>query len=282
MISVMKDILPPADGPPRILCGFNVFGYEDALAVVSAAEEVGAPILLMVNRGMADFMPPEICGPMLRFLAVQSTTPVGVHLDHAWDLDTVQRALESGFTSIMFDGSRKPLAQNIRLSSDARAMTDRFGASLEGEIGTIPYSDMGETQVELTDADQAALFVKETQVDALAVSVGNVHRLTKPSARINFERLAEIEEAVDIPLVIHGASGLTESDILRMAGTRVAKFNIGTKIRQAFGTGFQRHFESTPQEFDRLKIFHTVIDSMRSAAVAVLEKTGWKKHTATA
>ena len=275
MIAKLRDLLPPHGGPPRVLCGFNVFGYEDALAVVEAGGEIGAPVLLMVNRAMADFVPPEICGPMFRQLAERSASPVGVHLDHAWDLDVVSRALDSGFTSVMFDGSKKPLKENIHLTAKARVMADRFGASLEGEVGTVPYHDLGETHAELTSAAEAALFTRETNVDALAVSVGNIHRLNRPDARIDFNRLDEIEAAADIPLVIHGASGLPKADIQRLLGTRVAKFNIGTKLRQAFGTGLRNYLTANPEDFDRLRIFTSVKADMKSTAISLLQETGW-------
>ncbi|MDF1568181.1 MAG: class II fructose-bisphosphate aldolase family protein [Spirochaetaceae bacterium] len=276
MIAKLGDLLHLSVDSNRVLCGFNVFGYEDALAVVRAGDEMGSPLLLMVNRTMADFMPPEICGPMLRELAHRAAVAVGVHLDHAWDLDVIKRALDSGFTSVMFDGSKKPLNENIQLTSKVRELADEYGASLEGEVGTVPYDDLGETRGELTGVSDVRLFTESTGVDVLAVSVGNVHRLTQPEARIDFSRLAEIEAAINVPLVIHGASGLSDEDIRGLLGTSVAKFNFGTRLRQAFGSGIREYLRVNPEDFDRLRILGSTVPHIQKAATEALLKSGWK------
>ncbi len=271
----LKEILPDAVGRNRVICGFNIFGYEDAVAVIEAAEEKKAPILLMVNRAMIDFMPPELCGPMLSGMTERSTTRIAVHLDHARDLDILERALKSDFTSVMYDGSKKSLRENIRLTVQARKLADLYGASLEGEVGTVPYSDLGETKVEMTEAAEAEEFVRKTGVDVLAVSVGNIHRLISPKARIDFNRLGEIEEAIPVPLVIHGVSGLPESDIRRLLSTGVAKFNIGTRLRTAFGKRLQNELRDNPAQFDRLQIMKSVIPAIKDAALNILSISGW-------
>lgn len=271
----LKEMLPDAVGRNRVICGFNIFGYEDAIAVIEAAEEKQAPVLLMVNRAMADFMPPELCGPMLSGLAERSSARIAVHLDHAWDLSVLERALEGGFSSVMFDGSKKPLEENIKLTARAREIADRYGASLEGEVGTVPYSDLGETDVDMTDAAEAGKFVEETGVDVLAVSVGNIHRLTVPTARIDFSRLREIEEVTSVPLVIHGVSGVPESEIRKLLPTGVVKFNIGTRLRMAFGKRLQNEFEKNPGQFDRLQLMQNVIPAVKNAAMESLMVTGW-------
>jgi len=276
MIAAMGDMLPMVVDRNRVLCGFNIFGYEDALAVVRAGEEMEAPLLLMVNRAMADFMPPSACGPMLRDLAERSSQPVGVHLDHSWDLGVLESALDSGFTSVMYDGSRRPLAENIRLTARARKLADRYGATLEGEVGTVPYDDLGESPGDFTRAVDAAALVEGSGVDVLAVSVGNIHRLTRPEARIDFERLAAIESAVEVPLVIHGASGVADEDFQRLLGTRVAKFNVGTRLRQAFGTALRDYLGNHPEDFDRLRILESTIAPVQDAARSVLIQSGWK------
>lgn len=275
MIAKMGDLLSHTRDRARILCGFNVFGYEDALAVVQASVAMRAPILLMVNRAMAAFMPPEICGPMLCSLAQEAATPIGIHLDHARDLTTMERALRSGFTSVMYDGSKETLDVNIQKTSEARELADRFGATLEGEVGTVPYTDLGETEQELTTAKDATRFVDETGVDALAISIGNLHRLTRPKAQIDFKRLNDIENALAIPLVLHGASGLPDEAMHRLLRTRVSKLNIGTRLRQAFAAGLRSYLDDNPDDFDRLRIMKASIPHVHDAALAALRWTGW-------
>ncbi len=175
----------------------------------------------------------------------------------------------------MYDGSRFPLKENIRLTLKARKLADRFGASLEGEVGTVPYDDLGQKKAFPTDALSAAEFVSETQVDALAVSVGNIHRLNTPCARIDFTLLDEIEQAVKVPLVIHGTSGIVKEDISRLLGTRVAKFNIGTRLRQAFAQALRGYLAENPEEFDRLRIMESAMPAVKSAAHEMLRDSGW-------
>jgi fructose-bisphosphate aldolase class II len=175
----------------------------------------------------------------------------------------------------MFDGSKLSLDENIRKTLEARKLTDSWGGSLEGEVGMVPYSDLGETNFSMTDAAEAGRFTRETGVDVLAVSVGNIHRLTEPTARIDFNRLREIEETAETPLVIHGVSGLPESDIRRLLSTGVAKFNIGTRLRMAFGKRLRETLNEDMGQFDRLRIMKSVIPAMRESAVDSLIIAGW-------
>lgn len=271
----LKEILPDVVGKDRVICGFNIFGFEDALAVIEAAEEKNAPVILMVNRDMAEFLPPVSCGPMLAGLAERSSARIAIHLDHSYDLSVLKSALESGFTSVMFDGSNLSLEENIKRTREARSLADFHEASLEGEVGTVPYSDLGVTDISMTEVVEAERFARETGVDVLAVSVGNIHRLTKPTARIDFDRLREIENATAVPLVIHGVSGLPDSDIKRLLSTGVVKFNIGTRLRMAFGKRLRETLNEDMGQFDRMRIMKSVIPAMREAAVYSLIVSGW-------
>ena len=277
----MREILPTTlngDDAGRLLCGFNVFGYEEALAVVQAAEALGAPTLLMVNRALAAHMSPSIIGPMLHSLAQQAHVPIGVHLDHAYDITIIQQALDSGFTSVMYDGSQLPLSENIRNTQRVSELTKAAGASLEGEVGTVPYSDLGEGHPQFTDPDQAGKFARETGVDALALSVGNIHRLEqKGQVDIDFDRLQEIENRTEIPLVIHGASGLSDSDLMQLCQTHVAKINVGTQLRQAYTLALKEYLRTHPQDFDPLRLRSATIPRVQMAAESILKICNWNE-----
>jgi fructose-bisphosphate aldolase, class II len=255
---------------------FNVFGWEDARAVVDAAGALGAPVILAANLDFRQFMPLEVIALMLRRLAADAASPVCVHLDHSYDVAEVRRAIDAGFTSVMFDGSQLPLEENIAGTRAVAQYAHAADCSVEAEIGSVPYAQ-GRTHIksELTSAAQAKRLAEESCADAVAISIGNVHRLTAPGATIDFARLAQIEAAVRAPLVIHGTSGIFESDIARLLSTRVAKFNIGTVLRQAFGTTLRETLARHPERFDRLEIMSDVMDGVGRAATHMIELLGW-------
>jgi fructose-bisphosphate aldolase class II len=151
------------------------------------------------------------------------------------------------------------------------------GCSIEAEIGSVPYAE-GRPHIksELTEVGDAVRFAGEARIDAMAVAVGNIHRLQAPRAVIDFARLEQIALAVRVPLVIHGTSGILETDIARLARTRVAKFNIGTVLRQAFGRGLRETLARHPERFDRLEIMGEAMQAVRDEAARMIRLLGWR------
>ncbi|HEX3847449.1 MAG TPA: class II fructose-bisphosphate aldolase [Steroidobacteraceae bacterium] len=276
MLVNLAEVLGPAAERSYSVASFNIFGWEDARAVVDAAGALGAPVVLAVNLDFRQFMPLEVIAVMLRRLAVDAATPVCVHLDHCYDLAEIRRAVDAGFTSVMYDGSQLPLAENIAGTRTAVQYAHAARCSVEAEIGSVPYAEgRAHIKSELTEAADAGRLAAESGADALAISIGNVHRLTTPGVAIDFGRLAEIESVVRTPLVIHGASGILETDIARLARTRVAKFNVGTVLRQAFGASLRETLARYPQRFDRLQIMGDVMGGIRGAAARMIGLLGW-------
>jgi fructose-bisphosphate aldolase class II len=283
MLVNLATILSPAvDSCYSVAC-FNVFGWEDALAVVDAAAQLGAPVILAATLDLRKFMPVDVIAVMLRSLAQRAPVPVCVHLDHTYELDEVLRAVDLGFTSVMFDGSQLPLEQNIAGTRRVVKYAHAAACSVEAEIGSVPYAE-GRTHIktELTEVGDAVRFAGETGLDAMAVSVGNVHRLTSPSAVIDFALLGRICGAVTVPLVIHGTSGIRDQDIARLARTRVAKFNIGTVLRQAFGRGLRESLGRHAERFDRLEIMRDAMPTVCCEAMRMIRLLGWPEGGATA
>lgn len=262
MLVTLKEIL----AHQRAVAGFNVFGYEDAASVIRAAEKLGHPVILMTNKDAVNFIPIEVIGPMLVTMAKAASVPVCVHLDHSRDFTDIQRAIAAGYTSVMYDGSQLPYEENLRSTKEIVAYAHPYGVSVEAEIGSVGYSDPAvSAKAEYTNPRQAAQFACETQVDALAVAVGTVHRMKRQEAKIDFQLLEDIRSKVDIPLVIHGSSGVRDEDISRMCEKGAKKINLGTTLRMAFGNTLRKTVAEMPDEFDRLKFFP-------AAMAAVAEK----------
>jgi fructose-bisphosphate aldolase class II len=276
MLVNLATILEPATNADYGVASFNVFGWEDARAVVEAAEECGAPVILSANLDFVRFMPVGLIARMFRVLAESASVPVCAHLDHTYDIGAVLRAVEAGFTSVMYDGSQLPLDDNIAGTRQVAAIAHKTGCSVEAEIGSVPYAE-GRDHIKstLTEVNQAIRIAKESGLDALAVSIGNVHRRKTPGAKIDFGRLAEIQAAIRVPLVIHGTSGIDEHDLVGLAKTRVAKFNVGTTLRQAFGRGLRQALATDSERFDRLEIMRDVMPHLKREAMRMIRVLGW-------
>lgn len=267
MLVTLRELLAPAvKGAYAVPC-FNVFGPEESLAIVAAAQALGCGVILACNKEMADLMGVAGFVGLVHHAAHSASVPVCIHLDHCDDEDRIAQALDAGFTSVMYDGSQRPLAENIARTARVVARVQTYGASVEGEVGSVPYAE-GRDHIkrELTAVHEAQAFARDSGVDAMAISVGNVHRLREPLAVIDHERLAQIEAVTSLPLVIHGTTGITESDLRLLKATRVAKFNIATAMRQVFGRRLRQVLAEQPELFDRLTMMRPVRQALQLEA----------------
>ncbi|MDP6164074.1 MAG: class II fructose-bisphosphate aldolase family protein [Candidatus Thioglobus sp.] len=275
MISNLKDILLPASKQGYAVACFNVFGFEDSKAVLEAAEARNASVILSINLDMREFMTMEQIIGMLRPMADSSKAPVCLHLDHTYEVDVVKQAIDTGFTSVMFDGSQLPISENIAHIRDVVSYAHPKGVSVEAEVGSVPYAT-GRNHIKsaLTDVSDALAMENQGCPDALAISIGNVHRLENGSVEIDLERFKELEEALTIPLVIHGASGLKDKDIKMLSKRLVTKFNVGTVLRKRFGSSLRATLESNPELFDRITIMQKVIPDLKETATKIIDLLG--------
>ena len=275
MITNLKDILTPAQDKNYAVACFNVFGYEDARAVVDSAEARNASVILSINLDMRQFMTMEEIIGMLRPMAEKSKAPVCLHLDHTYEVDAVKEAIDVGFTSVMFDGSQLPISENISLIRDVVDYARPKGVSVEAEVGSVPYaSGRDHIKSALTEVVDALKMEQQGKPDALAISIGNVHRLESGSVEINLERFNELEKVLSLPLVIHGTSGLEDKDIQMLSLRQVAKFNVGTVLRKSFGNSLRSTLESDPALFDRITIMKKVIPDLKATASKVISLLG--------
>lgn len=266
----LADVLQPALKEGYAVGGLVTLGWEDMRAYVAAAEALDCPVILQAGPGCRAHTPLPVLGAMFRHLAEAASVPVVAHLDHGYSFEDCKIALDAGFTSLMFDGSRKTLAQNIDETAAIAEMAHAAGISCEGEIGFVGY-DQGEASAG-TDPEEAAQFARETGVDAMAISVGNVHLQQESSAGLDETRIAAIEEVTDVPLVIHGGSGVPHAQRAHLASnTAICKFNIGTELRMAFGQALREAMANDPDRFDRNEILKDVEPPLVDATKAVLK-----------
>jgi fructose-bisphosphate aldolase, class II len=272
-VATLRQLLAAAEAGRYAVAGLVVLGWEDALAFVEAADEAGLPVVLQAGPGSRRHTPVPVLGKMMRHLAEQARVPVACHIDHARTLEECVRGIDCGFTSVMIDGSSLPLQENITLTRRVVEVAEMAGVSVEGEVGVVGYAE-GQAST-FTSPGDAARFAMETAVDALAISVGNVHLQTEATDGIDIDALRPIKAVTSVPLVLHGGSGISPAARRMLARQhRIRKFNVGTELRQAFGASLRQTLAGNPQSFDRIEILRPTIAAQREAAKTVIVNLG--------
>lgn len=272
-LATLTDVLTPALRHGYAVAGMVVLGWEDACAYVEAAEFEQAPVILQAGPACREHTPLPVLAVMFKTLAERSSVPVVMHLDHGYSYDDCAAAIDAGFTSVMFDGSRLPLIENIRQTRLIADLAHRAGVSVEGEVGLVGYSQGQASRG--TDPTEARTFAAETDVDALAISVGNVHLQENGEGWVDRSLLAAIQEAVAKPLVLHGGSGLPAELRTELALTSsICKFNIGTEVRKAFGKSLRETLLNAPDLYDRIAILRGTMGPVRDTARLALASVG--------
>jgi fructose-bisphosphate aldolase class II len=268
-LATLKEVLKPAMEGGYAVAGLVTLGWEDMLAYVRAAEEENVSIILQAGPSCRAHTPLPILGKMFNHLANEASVPVVSHLDHGYTEDECKEAIQCGFTSIMFDGSKFPLQENIDKTARIVELAHEASVSCEGEIGFVGYSDGAQSAG--TKPSEAQKFGKETNVDAMAISVGNVHLQKNKEANLDLTRIREIEQVTATPLVIHGGSGVPTAQRSFLAqNSKICKFNIGTELRMAFGRALRKSIETDPDQFDRVKILRQTHEPLVDATKDVL------------
>lgn len=247
-----REVLLRAQERRQAVGAFNVGSLEMLLGAVQAAEAAETPIILQIAEKRLGHSPLHLMGPMMVSAARSSRVEMAVQLDHGGDLGIIRQALEMGFTGIMYDGSSLPLAENIANTRQVAALCAPYGASVEAEIGSLGGSEGGpEGQCVYSDPAAARELVAQTGCDALAVAIGNAHGHYKGKPRLNFEVLTRIHSDLDLPLVLHGGTGIPDEDFRRAITLGVRKINIATANFDALTLGAKEYLEraETPNYF---------------------------------
>ena len=272
-LATLTEVLQPALKQGYAVGGLVCLGWEDMRAYVAAAEAENAPVILQAGPGCRAHTPLPVLAAMFRNLAENSNVPVVAHLDHGYTYEECREAIDCGFSSIMFDGSRNSVSENIDMTAKIVEMAKTAGVSVEGEIGFVGYSD-GESSTG-THPDDAARFAAESGVDAMAVSIGNVHLQQEKTAQLDIAALRAIEAVTSLPLVLHGGSGVSvENRSFLAKESKICKFNIGTELRMAFGQALRIAVNQDPNRFDRVTILKETVAPVQLAAQQVIRAFG--------
>jgi fructose-bisphosphate aldolase class II len=264
------ELLSEAVEKGRAVGSFNTYNLEITRAIVAAAEAEQTPVILATGTGALDYAGFGALSGLVLNAARQAAVPVAVHLDHSPDLSYVRRCLEAGYTSLMIDGSALPLADNIALTRQAVALAGPV--PVEGELGGVAgeedRSNPAASPIPITDPEDARRFVEETGVASLAVAIGNAHGFYKGTPQLDFARLAAIRGQVEVPLVLHGASGLSDGDLARCIELGVRKINVNTEIRFTLFESLRRSFQQDTSGYDVTRSFGAAMDAMQAVVAA--------------
>lgn len=213
---------------------FNLHCYEMILPFFQASKEINIPIIMQISTGTAQYIGYKLLADSVKSLSETSGMDICLHLDHCSEEESIKEAIDSGFSSVMIDGSALPIEDNIKLTKRVVEFAHSVGVSVEGEIGTIGGNEDGiKANIDAsmyTEPKDALRFYKETLIDAMAISIGTAHGLYKGKANISFEKLKEIKELTNAPLVLHGGTGVSNEDIKKCVEYGINKVNVGTEL----------------------------------------------------
>lgn len=253
-----KEILQKAHEEGYAVGAFNTSNLEMTQAIIAAAEEMKSPVIIQTSQGAISYASSKGIAAIVRTLAEEASVPVALHLDHGTDYDVVMECLRNGWTSVMFDGSKYEFEQNIEITKTVCGIAHPMGVSVEAELGKIggveDHVKVDMKDATMTDPDEAEEFVAKTGVDYLAIAVGTAHGVYKGKPELDFERLETIKKRINIPVVLHGASGVPEEDITKAVSLGVNKINIDTDLRQAFQRAMHNLVSEKPEEYDPRKM----------------------------
>lgn len=269
-VATLSEVLSKAKENHYAVAGLVVLGWEDARCYAETAEELGLPIILQAGPGCRANTPLSILGKMFRHLAEQSSQPIVCHLDHGYSKEECIEGMENGFTSVMFDGSKLSLNENIEKTHEIAELAHKNNISVEGEIGFVGYSEGAASQS--TDPLEAKEFADKSHCDAMAISAGNVHLQTNTSTSIDTDVIEKIQSLTSIPLVLHGSSGIDHTLRRKLAtSTNVCKFNIGTELRKTFGDNLRKKMNQNPNVYDRIQLINLPLQELKSVTKTVIE-----------
>lgn len=263
MIISLKSILDMAEAAGTAVGAFNITTLENLQSVLEAAEGLNQSVIIQfANAAHKSYIPMKVVGPLMVHFAEKAKVPVCVHLDHGENLDEVKQAIDMGFSGVMYDGSSLPYEQNVANTRTAVEIAARYGVSVEAEIGSLgreEFASVGGGEAEevescYTDPTQAARFVQDTKIDALACSFGTVHGIYVKAPKLDIPRIKKIHDLTGVPVVMHGGSGISDEDFRKCIANGVRKINFYTYAAKYAGEYVKEKVEAAQENI----FFHDI------------------------
>jgi fructose-bisphosphate aldolase class II len=257
-----KEMLKKAQKGRYAVGAFNANNMEIIQAIIETAEEEKAPAILQASQGAIEYAGLDNIVAMVKVMAEKVTVPIALHLDHGTDYYQNIKCLRAGFTSLMFDGSKLPFEENVKITKKVVEMAHTCDIPVEAELGQIgkmgdsdePGVALEKVKETMADPYEAAKFVELTKIDFLAAAVGTIHGCRTPFAKLDIPRIEKIRELTDVPLVLHGASGVNDEEVRKGISAGICKINIDTRIRMIFTEKIRELIKINPQEIDPRKL----------------------------
>nr|WP_300003967.1 class II fructose-1,6-bisphosphate aldolase [Tissierella sp.] len=273
-----KELLLDAQKNKYAVGAFNVNNMETIQAIIGAAEELNSPVIIQASQGGLKYAGVEYLATLGKLAANNAKVPVALHLDHGTDFDQVMQCIRNGFSSVMIDGSRFPLDENIAFTKKVVEIAHMVGVTVEAELGKIGGTEdhitVSEKDATFTDPQEAKRFVEETGVDYLAIAVGTAHGVYAGEPKLDYDRIKEIRNIIDIPLVLHGSSGVPAESLQKAISLGICKINIDTDIRASFAKSVKEYISANPDQIDPRKILAPATESMKQVIMEKMKMFG--------
>lgn len=252
------------------LLATNFYNYETLRGIVQAAGEMNQPVILQLTKSSIDYMGLSVAVNMARAALRESEVEGWIHLDHSDSYDLIYQCLESGFDSVMIDASEMPLTENISITKKVMELAAKYGANVEAELGYVAKLGQSKEKTGFTDPEEARKFVQETGVHALAVAIGSAHGFYVQEPKLDLERLSQIHAITDVPLVLHGGSGIPKSSLQEAIKRGICKINLATEIKNIFMSTLKNCLLNE-EEIDLRKVFPPAISAVTHLVKEKLE-----------
>jgi ketose-bisphosphate aldolase len=267
----MKSMLGKAAGEGYAVGAFNILDYNSTKAVVQAAEQTNAPVIIQTSAKTVIFWGASAIISWIKQLAGQSSVPVALHLDHCKDLDLIRECIESGWTSVMIDASSKPFEENLALSLQVVQMARPKNITVEAELGAIVGVEddihVKEQDAHLADIEQSIQFCRQVKPDCFAPAIGTAHGVYKGVPKIAYDRLEEIAAKTAIPIALHGGTGLSKEVFKKCISLGCAKVNISTQLKYAFIDGFVSYHNANNTQYNPLKVIEAQFNQLKAGII---------------
>jgi len=267
------ELLRAAQKGGYAVAAFNIENMEMAQAVIMAAQEANAPVMVQTTSGTLQYAAPAVYAGIVTRLAQAVDVPVALHLDHGNSLELAKECMAAGYTSLMIDGSKLPFEGNVALTRSVVQAAN--GLPVEAELGTVGGKEDGhEAKPQYTDPQEAVRFAEETEVTSFAVAIGTAHGVYKGEPKLDIERLKEIRKVVSVPLVLHGTSGVPHDQVRACIREGICKVNYATELRIAFSDGVKRVLAADPEVFDPKKYLAAGREAVKERALTLIRLCG--------